>query len=78
VHSSCGADYSTSNLSFEVAKYSLLFYRGAILEYSEELQAGGHLEAVHQAVQRPSTDVVELWCEEGKIASFRPLRIPQK
>lgn len=52
--------------------YRLLFFRANQLDHWEELEAADYLEAVEQAVQRPSNDKVELWRDGRRLASFRP------
>ena len=52
--------------------YRLLFFRANLLERWEEIEASDYLEAVEQAVQRPSDDRVELWQGDRRLASFRP------
>ena len=52
--------------------FRLFFFRSSRLERSETIEAADPLDAVHEAAKRPSTDVVELWSDSGKIATFRP------
>jgi hypothetical protein len=43
------------------------------LDHWETFEAETALEAVEKAAQRPSNDVVELWSEQGRLATFRPV-----
>ncbi len=53
--------------------YRLLFFRGYHLVRWEPIEAETHLAAVEEAARRNSDDLVELWAEGGRIASFRPI-----
>ncbi len=53
--------------------YRLLFFRASRLERWETIDASSDLDAVQEAARRPSDDVAELWAENRRIASFRPL-----
>jgi hypothetical protein len=53
--------------------YQLLFFRGYHLARWEPIEAETPLEAVQEAARRNSDDLVELWAESGRIASFRPV-----
>ena len=53
--------------------YRLLFFRASRLERWEAIEADNDLDAVQEAARRPSDDLAELWVENRKIASFRPL-----
>jgi hypothetical protein len=55
-----------------VPSFRLFYFRSSRLERSETIEATDPLDAIHQAARRPSSDVVELWSDEGKIATFRP------
>ncbi len=55
------------------APYRLLFFRASRLERWEAIDASNDLDAVHEAARRPSDDLAELWTDNRKIASFRPL-----
>lgn len=55
-----------------MATYRLLFFRGYHLVRWEPIEAPTHLDAVHEAARRNSDDLVELWADGGRIASFRP------
>lgn len=53
--------------------FRLLYLRSNRLDRWETLEAASALEAIEQAAERPSDDVVELWSEQGRIATFRPV-----
>jgi hypothetical protein len=53
--------------------FRLLFMRSNRLDHWESIEADSALEAVERAAERPSDDVVELWSEQGRIATFRPV-----
>ncbi len=52
--------------------YRLIYFRSARLDRAESIEAPDTLAALHEAARRPSNDIVELWSEDGKIATFRP------
>ena len=52
--------------------FRLFFFQSSRLERSETLDAPDALTAVHLAAERPSKDVLELWSDHGRIATFRP------
>ncbi|HEY0115191.1 MAG TPA: hypothetical protein VGB54_05680 [Allosphingosinicella sp.] len=56
-----------------MSHYRLLFFHGSELQRWEQIDAGGHLEALEEAGRRPSEGVMELWSDRGKVASFRPV-----
>ena len=56
----------------EVPSYRLLFFQAHRLERWEVIEAAGPIEAVEAAARRPSDDLVELWSEGTRLASFRP------
>jgi len=53
--------------------FRLLFLRSNRLDHWESFEAASALDAVERAARRPSDDVVELWSEQGRIATFRPV-----
>jgi hypothetical protein len=55
-----------------VPAFRLFYFRSSRLERSETIEAPDPLTAVHLAAERPSADLVELWSDCGKIATFRP------
>jgi hypothetical protein len=55
-----------------VPVFRLFYFRSSRLERSETFDAPDALTAVHLAAERPSGDVLELWSDQGKIATFRP------
>jgi hypothetical protein len=55
-----------------VPAFRLFFFRASKLDRSETLQAPDAMTAIEQAARRPSNDVVELWSDQGKVATFRP------
>ena len=54
--------------------YRLLYFSGPKLERSELLEAKTSLSAIEEAARRPSHDLVELWSDAGRLATFRPAR----
>jgi hypothetical protein len=66
-----GDDFDRSD-GVTVPRFRLFYFRASRLERTETIEAPDPLTAVHEAAGRPSGDVVELWSDEGKIATFRP------
>ena len=52
--------------------YRLIFFRSSRLDRAETIEAPDALSAIHEAARRPSEGVVELWGDQGKLATFRP------
>jgi hypothetical protein len=55
-----------------VPLFRLIYFRSSRLDRTETLEAPDTLSAIHEAARRPSEDVLELWSDCGKIATFRP------
>ena len=55
-----------------VPAFRLIYFRASRLDRSETIDAPTALAAIEEAARRPSQDVVELWSDHGKIATFRP------
>jgi hypothetical protein len=53
--------------------YRLLFFRGGALDHWEMIEATDHLAALEEAGARPSEGLMELWSDERKVASFKPV-----
>jgi hypothetical protein len=53
--------------------YRLLYFHANQLERWETIEASNELEAVEKAARRPSDDRAELWVDDKRIASFRPV-----
>jgi hypothetical protein len=53
--------------------FRLLYMRSNRLDHWETFEAESPLDAVEKAAERPSDDVVELWSDQGRIATFRPV-----
>jgi hypothetical protein len=53
--------------------FRLLYMRSNRLDHWETFEAESALEAIERAAGRPSNDVVELWSDQGRIATFRPV-----
>lgn len=53
--------------------YRLLFFRGGQLDHWEMIDAPDQLTALEEASRRPSEGLMELWFQDRKIASFRPV-----
>jgi hypothetical protein len=54
--------------------FKLLYFRGSRLDRFEIIEADGPVEALQEAANRPSDDLVELWADDRKLATFRPVR----
>ena len=52
--------------------FRLIYFRASLLDRSETIDAPSALAAIEEAARRPSHDVVELWSDDGKLATFRP------
>jgi hypothetical protein len=61
-----------------MAEYRLFFFRGSVLDRWEQLGAKSDLEAVQEAAKQQSTELVELWSKDGRIASFRPAGVGRR
>jgi len=55
-----------------VPAFRLIYFRASRLDRSETIDASTALAAIEEAAKRPSHDVMELWSDDGKIATFRP------
>jgi len=55
-----------------MAKYRLLYLRSNRLEGWEEFEADTFVSAVQIGAERAGNELVELWAEHGRIATFRP------
>ena len=53
--------------------YRLLFFRGGALDHWESIDAPDHLAALEEAGARPSEGLMELWSDDRKVASFKPV-----
>jgi hypothetical protein len=50
--------------------FHLLYFRGSVLEQTEEVEARDVLEAVPKAAGRPAHLRVEIWSENRKVAAI--------
>lgn len=55
-----------------MAKYRILYFLANRLERWEEIEADTFVGAVQIASERAGDELVELWSERGRIATFRP------
>ncbi len=53
--------------------YRLLVFRSDRLERWGEIDASDAVEAIQRAAQQESEGVVELWSDQGKLATLRPI-----
>lgn len=60
-----------------MAKYRLLYFLTNRLERWEEFEAETFVEAVQMGAERAGDELVELWADRGRIATFRPRRNPR-
>lgn len=63
---------SVASKWWSVPDFHLIYFRASRLDRSETIEAENALAAIEEAARRPSHDVVELWSDHGKIATFRP------
>ncbi|HEX8402926.1 MAG TPA: hypothetical protein VF628_14655 [Allosphingosinicella sp.] len=56
--------------------FRLLLFRSDRLERWSEVDAADAVEAIQQAAQREGEGVVELWSDQGKLATLRPVGRP--
>lgn len=56
-----------------MATYRLLFFHGGQLDHWEMIEAADHMAALEVAGHHPSEGLMELWSEQGKVASFKPM-----
>jgi hypothetical protein len=56
-----------------VPLYRLLVFRSDRLERWNEIDAPNAVEAIHKAAQQEADGMVELWSNEGKLATLRPV-----
>ena len=54
------------------SSFRLLYFQGSRLDRFEVIEAEDALEALQEAANRPSEDLVELWHDDRKLATFRP------
>ena len=52
--------------------FRLIYFRASRLDRTETIEAPTTLAAIEEAARRPSQDLVELWSDDGKVATFRP------
>lgn len=52
--------------------FRLIYFRASLLDHAETIEAPDALSAIHEAAARPSEGLVELWSDNGKLATFRP------
>jgi hypothetical protein len=65
-----------SSRTMTMANYRILYFSTNRLERWEEFEADTFVAAVQIASSRAGDEPVELWSEQGRIASFRPRRHP--
>jgi hypothetical protein len=53
--------------------YRILVFRSDRLERWSEIEAPDAVSAIQQAAQKEDEGVVELWSDEGKLATLRPV-----
>ena len=72
--SSCvGSSSEIIDLSNVLPTFRLLVFRSDRLERWSEIEAPDAISAIHQAAQQEDQGVVELWSDEGKLATLRPV-----